>query len=130
MSSIMSEAAKYKAFIDCYNDFKLVVKISPEDVCDQLIPLELLPQAVVDYVSNEAHDSGEKASRICNTVASQIKINSDIVFSFTSALEKAGMWTRPAVNKFKKALKNRKQEECKQKINKPLHIQEKRELWG
>ena len=68
MSSIMSEAAEYKAFIDCYNDLKRIVKLSPKGVCDQLVPFELLPQEVLDYVSNDAHDSGEKASRICITL--------------------------------------------------------------
>ncbi len=44
------------------------------------------------------------------TVASQIKINSEAVYLFISALEGVGEWTRLAVNKFKKALENRKQE--------------------
>ncbi len=128
----MSESAEYKAFIDCKDDLKLIVKMSPEGVCDQLIHHELLPPEVIDYVSNGAHDSGEKASRICNTVSNQIKINSEAVFSFISSLERAGEWTRSAVDKFKEALKNRKQEErikSEQKINKAL-IQENRELWG
>ncbi len=128
----MSESAEYKAFIDCKDDLKLIVKMSPEGVCDQLIRHELLPPEVIDYVSNGAHDSGEKASRICNAILNQIQINSEAVYSFISSLEGAGEWTRFAVNKFKKALENRKQEECiksKQKITKPL-IQENRELWG
>ena len=125
--------------------------MSPKGVCD-LIRLKLLPQEVMDYVSNDTHDSGDKASEICNTVSNQMQINPEAVYSFISALEEAGEWTCPAVNKFKKALENRKQEECikskqkinkpliqkkrqkecaksKQKINKPL-IQKKRELWG
>ena len=129
---IMSKPAEYKAFMDCYNVFKCTVNQSPKGVCDQLISYELLPPEVIDYVSNHAHDDREKASRICNTVASQIQINSEAVYPFISSLEGAGSWTRFAVNKFKKALENRKQEECiksKQKITKPL-IQENRELWG
>ncbi len=128
----MSKSAEYKAFIDCKDYLNLMVKLSPEGVCDQLIRHELLPPEVIDYVSNGAHDSGEKASRICNTVANQMQIDPEAVYSFISSLEGAGVWTRFAVNRFKKALENRKQEECiksKQKITKPL-IQENRELWG
>ncbi len=129
----MSKPAEYKAFMDCYNDLKLIVKMSPKGVCDQLIPLELLPPEVIDYVSNDVHDKGEKSSRICNTLSSQIQINSEAAHLFISSLEKAGEWTHFAVENFQKALENRKQEGCiksKQKITKPQHIQENRELWG
>ena len=130
LSSIMSKSAEYQAFTDCYKYFKLAVQASPKGVCDQLICHQLLPPAVIDYVSNDTHDRGEKASRICNTVANQMQINPEAVYSFISSLEGAGEWTRHAVNKFKKALENRKQEECiksKQKITKAL-IQENCEL--
>ena len=131
--SIMSKPAEYKAFMDCYDDFIQLVEQAPNDVCNQLIPLELLPPAVIKYVSNNVHDDDEKASRICNTLSSQIQINSEAVHLFINSLEKAGRWTRYAVENFQKALENRKQEECiesKQKITKPQHIQENCELWG
>ncbi len=128
----MSDSIEYKAFIDCYNSvFIHVVQQSPQDVCDQLRSRKLLAPQVISYVNNGAHDDRQKASKICDSISNQIKINSKVVYLLIDALEQAGEWTQHAVTKFNEALQNLKQKECielEHKISKPINIQEKCEF--
>ena len=113
LSSIMSESAEYKAFMDCHSSLLTCVQQSPKDVCDQLLPFEILAPDDLGYLKNDTHDNGDKARRIMESVMLQIKNNPLVFNSLVSALEKAGSFTKAVVQKLHDAFQ-RQNQQCDQ----------------
>ena len=107
---IMCESAEYKAFKDCYNSLVKCIKQSPKDVGDQLFPFGILAPDDRDYLKNDHHDDGDKARRILHAVLLQMGNNPQIFYSFVSALEAAGSFTKALVQKLNHALQRRNQQ--------------------
>ncbi|XP_064398903.1 uncharacterized protein LOC135345408 isoform X2 [Halichondria panicea] len=109
----MSESAEYKAFMDCHSSLLTCVQQSPKDVCDQLLPFEILAPDDLGYLKNDTHDNGDKARRIMESVMLQIKNNPLVFNSLVSALEKAGSFTKAVVQKLHDAFQ-RQNQQCDQ----------------
>ncbi|XP_064398884.1 uncharacterized protein LOC135345387 isoform X1 [Halichondria panicea] len=109
----MCESAEYKAFKDCHSSLLTCIKQSPKDVCDHLLPFEILAPDDRDYLRNDTHDAGDKARRILDAVLLQIKNDPQVFHSFVSALEAAGGFTKAGVQELKDALQ-RQHQQCDQ----------------
>ena len=108
----MSDSAEYKAFKDCHSSLLTCIKQSPKDVSDRL---KILAPANQDYLRNDSHDDGDKARRIMESVKLQIENDPFIFHSFVSALERAGSFTKTAVQKLNDALLiQRQNQQCDQ----------------
>ena len=85
-----------------YPDLVSSIEQSPVDVALQLMPAGIFPPAVWTFISNsQKSPDKEKAIKIVETVLEQLKHNSQVFFTFISALEAAGPWTKPITDKLK-----------------------------
>ncbi len=98
--------------MDCHSSLITGVKQSPKDVSDHLLPFEILAPNDRDYIKNDTHDDGDKARRILYAVLLQIENDPRVFQSFISALNAAGNFTRPTVQKLNDALQRQNQEQC------------------
>ncbi len=105
----MSDSAEYKAFNDCYSSLLTCIKQSPKDVCDHLLPLEILAPANRYYLRNDTHDPDDKTRGIMDAVQLQIENNPQVFHSFVSALKAAGSFTKATVQKLNDAFRQHQQ---------------------
>ena len=89
---------EYKAVLGCYSKIVSCVQQAPSDVAVQLRPSGILAQSDWEFLTNPHHDNGNKAIRIVDVVLNQVKTDSKVFFTFVSALEAAGPWTKTIVS--------------------------------
>ena len=96
-----SESREYKTFVDCYPKVVNLLKQAPNDVADQLKPFDLLAGEDWEFLRNPINNNDHKARRIADVVLGHIKINSQKLSMFVSALEATGSWTEAVVCELK-----------------------------
>ena len=92
------ESPEYKALNQCSTTLLSCIRQSPNDIVDMLKPSGLLAPGVLSFLSNPKHDNDEKARKIIEVMSDQVKIDSQVLHTFVTAMKAAGQWTKPTVN--------------------------------
>ena len=92
------DSPENKTLVECYNSLVTGIQLSPNDIADQPGVAKLLTQRDLQYVRNPHHEDNEKARRLLDSVANQVRIDPEVYYSFRSALIAAGPWTKATVD--------------------------------
>ena len=82
-----------------YPELVSLITLSPIDVAIQLKRGGIFPSTVWTFITSPLNSDKDKAIKIVDTVLEQVKHNSQIFFTFISALKAAGPWTKPIIDK-------------------------------
>ena len=96
------DSPEYKILSKYSPDLVSCIGQSPDDIFDQLRPLDILAQGDMSFLGNLKNTSTDKARKIVNVVLTQVKTDPQMYCKLIRAMKASGGWTKATVCKLEK----------------------------